>query len=53
VIKDILAAVVIIQGIGSGLMSGVLEDGRYQSGLVYAGILTLIGYSAVLFLGGV
>lgn len=53
VIKDILAAVVIIQGIGSGLMSGVLEDGRYQSGLVYAGILTLVGYSAVLFLGGV
>ena len=52
-IKEIFTGVVILQGIGSGLMSGVLFDGRYQSGFLYAAVLIAIGYLTVLLFGGV
>lgn len=52
-IKEILTGVAIVQGVGSGLMSGVLGEGRYQSGLLYAAILASIGYILIVLLGGV
>ena len=52
-IKEIFTGVVILQGVGSGLMSGVLFDGRYQSGFLYAAILIAIGYITILLFGGV
>jgi flagellar protein FlaJ len=52
-IKEIFTAVVIIQGVGGGLMSGVLEDGRYQGGFLYSAIMTAIGYIVILLFGGV
>jgi flagellar protein FlaJ len=52
-IKEILTGVGIVQGVGSGLMSGVLGEGRYQSGLLYAAILASIGYILIVSLGGV
>ncbi|MEM0135695.1 MAG: type II secretion system F family protein [Thermoplasmatales archaeon] len=52
-IKNILTGVVIIQGVGSGLMSGVLGDGSYLSGILYAAILAASGYLVLLLIGGV
>ncbi len=52
-IENILTAVVIIQGIGSGFMSGVLGDGRYLSGMLYAAILASAGYVVLLLVGGI
>ncbi len=52
-IKEIFTGVVIIQGVGSGLMSGVLGDGRYQSGFLYAAILSSVGYLTIMLFGGV
>ncbi|MGC8562185.1 MAG: type II secretion system F family protein [Thermoplasmata archaeon] len=52
-IKNILTGVVIIQGVGSGLMSGVLGDGRYISGMLYAAILASAGYIVLLLVGGI
>ncbi len=52
-IKNILTGVVIIQGIGSGFMSGVLGDGRYLSGTLYAAILASAGYVVLLLVGGI
>jgi Archaeal flagella assembly protein J len=52
-IKEIFTGVVIIQGVGSGLMSGVLGEGRYQSGFLYSAVLSVLGYIIILLLGGV
>ncbi len=52
-VKVIFAGVAIIQGVGAGLMAGVLGDGRYRSGLLYAAVLAAVGYIAILFAGGV
>jgi flagellar protein FlaJ len=52
-VKVIFTGVVIIQGIGGGMMTGVLRDGRYQSGFLYAAALSAAGYVTLLLFGGV
>ncbi len=52
-VKVIFTGVAIIQGVGAGLMAGVLGDGRYRSGLLYAAVLAALGYIAILLAGGV
>ena len=52
-IKVIFTGVIILEGVGSGLMLGVLADGRMQSGLFYSAILAVIGYLSILLIGGV
>ncbi len=52
-IKVIFTGVIILEGVGSGLMAGVLADGRMRSGLFYSAILAAIGYLSILLVGGV
>ncbi len=51
IIKEIFTGVVIVQGVGSGFMSGILTDGRYRSGLLYAATFLGVGYGMLLLFG--
>lgn len=52
-VKHIFTGTVIVYGVGNGLMTGVLKDGRLQSGFLAASVLMILGYLVLLFAGGV
>ncbi len=52
-IKEIFNIGMIIQGGGSGILSGVLRDGRISSGFFLAGVLVLVSVVILLAIGAI
>jgi len=52
-VKIAFTGMTFVNGIGGGIMAGILRDGKLGRGLIYASILSAVGYIVLLAVGGV
>ncbi|MGC8645362.1 MAG: type II secretion system F family protein [Thermoplasmata archaeon] len=52
-VKLAFTGMTIVNGIGGGIMAGILREGRIGKGLIYSSILLAAGYAILSIIGGV
>ncbi|MEM0141177.1 MAG: type II secretion system F family protein [Thermoplasmatales archaeon] len=53
IVKGAFSGLIIANAVGGGIMAGILRKGRIGEGLIYASLLTVLGYLVIAFIGGV
>ncbi|MEM2056623.1 MAG: type II secretion system F family protein [Thermoplasmatales archaeon] len=53
IVKEAFLGLVITNGVGGGIMAGILRSGSRSEGLIYASLLSIVGYIVIALVGGV